>query len=262
MDIDMTGAALARAREGDLASTSSSTRSSRRCSSPTTARPGRTSDARVELDRKSGHVTVLAARARRGGRDRPRVGRHARGLRPDRRDDRQAGDPAAAARRRGRPAVRRVLRQGGRRRLRRRPAGPRPRHGLRRPRQDRGGAAGRRAGAGRAVRPRPAHPVPRRDRAQGTQGTAGDGVALAPQPGQEALRARGARDRRRHRRDRRRSPARRAPHRRSRSARHVDGVNAEGRLHRPDGPAGPQRDDRAARREDRHRRLVRGPGAR
>ena len=34
----------------------------------------------------------------------------------------------------------------------------------------------------------------------------------------------------------------------------------QGRLHRPDGPAGAQRDVRAARREDRHRRLVRGPG--
>ena len=34
----------------------------------------------------------------------------------------------------------------------------------------------------------------------------------------------------------------------------------QGRLHRPDGPAGAQRDDRAARREDRHRRLVRRPG--
>ena len=33
----------------------------------------------------------------------------------------------------------------------------------------------------------------------------------------------------------------------------------QGRLHRPDGPAGPQRDVGAARREDRHRRLVRRP---
>ena len=38
------------------------------------------------------------------------------------------------------------------------------------------------------------------------------------------------------------------------------GRQRQGRLHRPDGPAGPQRDERAARREDRHRRLVRGPG--
>ena len=33
----------------------------------------------------------------------------------------------------------------------------------------------------------------------------------------------------------------------------------QGCLHRPDGPAGAQRDGRAPRREDRHRRLVRGP---
>ena len=38
------------------------------------------------------------------------------------------------------------------------------------------------------------------------------------------------------------------------------GRQRQGRLHRPDGPAGPQRDVGAARREDRHRRLVRGPG--
>ena len=59
--------------------------------------PGAHEDARVELDRKSGHVTVLRRRARRERRDHPRVGGHPRGLRPDRRDDRQAGDPAAAA---------------------------------------------------------------------------------------------------------------------------------------------------------------------
>ena len=38
------------------------------------------------------------------------------------------------------------------------------------------------------------------------------------------------------------------------------GRQRQGRLHRPDGPAGPQRDVGAARREDRHRRLVRRPG--
>ena len=37
------------------------------------------------------------------------------------------------------------------------------------------------------------------------------------------------------------------------------GRQRQGRLHRPDGPAGAQRDVGAARREDRHRRLVRGP---
>ena len=38
------------------------------------------------------------------------------------------------------------------------------------------------------------------------------------------------------------------------------GHQRQGIVHRTDGSAGAQRDDRAARREDRHRRLVRGPG--
>jgi N utilization substance protein A len=37
---------------------------------------------------------------------------------------------------------------------------------------------------------------------------------------------------------------------------HQQGVNAKGRVHRPDGQPGPQRHDRAARREDRHRGLL------
>ena len=60
------------------------------------------------------------ARHRLGRRDRrgrracvARVRRHARRLRPDRGDDRQAGHPAAAARRRGRADLRRVRRQEG-----------------------------------------------------------------------------------------------------------------------------------------------------
>ncbi len=40
----------------------------------------------------------------------------------------------------------------------------------------------------------------------------------------------------------------------------ASGRQPQGRLHRPDGPAGAQRDVGAARREDRHRRLVRRPG--
>ena len=41
----------------------------------------------------------------------------------------------------------------------------------------------------------------------------------------------------------------------------LDGPRRErqGLLHRPDGPAGPRGDERAARREDRHRRLLRRP---
>ena len=80
-----------------------------------------------------------------------------------------------------------------------------------------------------------------------------------PQPGAQALRARGARDRRRQRRDRRRRPRGRAPLE-DRRPHQGAGAQRQGRLHRPDGPAGAQRHERAARREDRHRRLVRRPG--
>ena len=93
-------------------------------------------------------------RARRRGQQGRGVRRHPRGLRPDRRDDREADHAAAAARRRGRHPVRRVLRQGGRHHLRRHPAGPQPRRRDGRPRQARGAAAAGRAGAGRALRAR------------------------------------------------------------------------------------------------------------
>ena len=47
---------------------------------------------------------------------------------------------------------------------------------------------------------------------KGMRGPADHAVALPPQPGQEAVRPRGARDRRRHRRDRRHRPRGRSPH--------------------------------------------------
>ena len=85
------------------------------------------------------------------------VGRHPGGLRPDRRDDRPAGDPPAAARRRGRAHLRRVRGQGGRRSS---PASSsatpsqRPRRGRGRPRHGRGRAAAGRAGARGELRAR------------------------------------------------------------------------------------------------------------
>ena len=154
----------------------------------------------------------VGARGRRGGHGRPGVRRHPRRLRPHRRHHRQAGHAAAAARRRGRDPVRRVLRQGGRHHLRRDPAGSQPRRRDGRPRQARGDPAGQRAGAGGEVRPRRAHQVPGHLGAQGHARPADHAVALAPDAGQEALRARGARDRRRHRRDRRHRPRGRPPH--------------------------------------------------
>ena len=53
-------------------------------------------------------------------------------------------------------------------------------------------------------------------------------------------------------------PRGRPPHQ-DRGALDGPGRERQGLLHRPDGPAGPQGDERAARREDRHRRLLRGP---
>ena len=56
---------------------------------------------RVEVNRTTGHVTVWAREAAADGVVGPRVRRHPGRVRPDRGDDRPAGDPAAAARRRG-----------------------------------------------------------------------------------------------------------------------------------------------------------------
>ena len=87
---------------------------------------------------------------------------------------------------------------------------------------------------------------------------AGHRLAHPPEPRPQALRARGAGDRRRQRRDRRGGPGGRAPLE-DRRPHEGAGAQRQGLLHRADGPAGAQRDERAARREDRHRRLVRRP---
>ncbi len=60
--------------------------------------------ARVKLDRETGHVDRVAKEDRGpgGGAGGARVRRHPVGVRPDRRDHRQAGHPAAPAGRRGR----------------------------------------------------------------------------------------------------------------------------------------------------------------
>ena len=158
------------------------------------------------------------SRHRVGGRDRrrghraPRVRRHPDRVRPHRRHHGQAGHPAAAARRRGRADVRRVRRPRGRHRLRRDPAGQGPAQRLRRPRQDRGGAAAARAGAGRELRARHPAALLRRAGAQGHARAVDHALPHPPQPGAQAVRPRGARDRRRHGRDRRDRPRGRAPH--------------------------------------------------
>ena len=99
----------------------------------------------------------------------------------------------------------------------------------------------------------------RRAGAQGPARAVDHAVAHPPQPGPQAVRPRGARDRRRHGRDRGDRPRGRPPHQ-DRGEVQPAGRQRQGRLHRADGLAGPGRDGRAARREDRHRRLVGGPG--
>ena len=115
-----------------------------------------------------------------------------------------------------------------------------------------------RAGARRGVHARQPDQGLRRVGGPHVPGAAGDRLPHPPEPGPQAVRPRGARDRRRQRRDRRGGPRGRAP---VEDRRPHEGARAQrqGRLHRADGPAGAQRDERAARREDRHRRLVRRP---
>ena len=68
--------------------------------------PGAQEKARVELDRKSGHVTVMATEVDDEGNAVAEFEDTPDGLRPDRRDDREADHAAAAARRRGRHPLR------------------------------------------------------------------------------------------------------------------------------------------------------------
>ena len=167
----------------------------------------------------------LVAGARRADEAR---GRHPRQLRPHRRADRQAGDPAADPRGRARDDVRRVHRPRQRGRHRDRPAGRRPQQRPRRPRQGRGAPAALRAGRRRALRAGLAHQGRDHRGPHRHEGPAGD--PLAPRSGadQDAVRARGARDRRRPRRRSRASPASRATARRSRSQSHAQGVDPVG----------------------------------
>ena len=123
--------------------------------------------------------------------------RHPRRLRPDRRPDRQAGDPAADPRGRAADDVRGV--PGPRRRADHgdHPAVRQPLHAGPAARARRGAAAALRAGLERALRPR--HAGQGRDHRRLRRGQGPEHRRLAPQPraDQEAVRARGARDRRR-----------------------------------------------------------------
>ena len=154
---------------------------------------------------------VLAAHSRpdRGAR------RHARRLRPHRRPDRQAGDPAAHPRGRARHDVRRV--PGPRRRAdhRHRPAVRLALHAGPAARARRGAAAALRAGGRRALRPRRAREGHHHRRLGPVQGPVDHRLAPLARADPGAVRARGARDRRRAGRDPERGPRAGLPRRRS-----------------------------------------------
>ncbi|GMA85530.1 hypothetical protein GCM10025868_07800 [Angustibacter aerolatus] len=79
---------------------------------------------------------------------------------------------------------------------------------------------------------------------KGPKGPQVQAVAVAPQPGAQAVRARGARDRRRQRRDHGPGPRGGAPHK-ARRPHERRRPEPQGRLHRPDGAAGARGDVRA-----------------
>ena len=214
------------------------------------ARADRGGDGREEphaaLRRRPRRRLVAGAR----GSDLAR-GRDAGQLRPHRRADRETGHPAAHSRGRARDDVRRVHRPRERGRDRDRPAGRRPQQRPRRPRQGRGAAAALRAGRRRALRA--GLPDQGRDHrgADRHEGPAGDPLAARSRADQDAVRARGARDRRRPRRDPRRRPRARLPlEDRRRVAR--PGRRPGRRLRRPARLARPHGRLGAPRREDRH----------
>ena len=124
----------------------------------------------------------------------------------------------------------------------------------------RGGPAAGRAGARRGVRARRPSQVPRHRRGPRPARRVGDGLPHPPRPGARPVRPGGARGRGRLGRDRRARPRGRPPHQ-GRGPLDRAGARREGRVHRPGRLPRPRRDRRAARREDRHRRLVARPRA-
>ncbi len=166
---------------------------------------GHEADARIDVDRKTGVVKVMARETDDDGNPDQRMGRHPRGIRPYRGDHRAPGDPAAAARRREREDVRRVLGPRGRYRRRGRSSatpGPTPAAA--------GGGPDRQRDQGLRGRDPAAEQVPGESyehgdrlrvlrRRRDPRGPRADDHAVAhpPQPGAQAVLPRGARDRRR-----------------------------------------------------------------
>ena len=212
--------------------------------------------------RGPGHADLAEGSAgalRRGSRSRhgDRVPEAHRRARPHRRADGQAGDlpegPRGRARehlRRVQPARRRGHQQHGQAVRERRPD--------RRDRPRRGGAAAQGAVARRKLHARRAHPRRHQGREPQREGAADRPVAHRPGAADQAVRAGSAGDLRRHRDDSRRRA-------RSGRPREGGGLLARARrrpgrrLRRHEGHARPGDHPRAARREDRHRRVVRRP---
>ena len=188
---------------------------------------GHEADARIDIDRKSGIVKVMAQGDRRRRQPDQRMGRHPRGFRPGRGHHRPPGDAAAVPGRRERADVRRVLGAGGRHRRRRGPArrpGEHPRQRRRAARHRgegfRGSHPARRAGARGVLRARRSVALLRHRRDARCARTEDRVVAHPPEPGAQAVLAGSARDRRQLRGDRRGRP--RGGHR-SKIAVHVAG---------------------------------------
>ena len=178
------------------------------------------------------------------------------GLRPHRRPDRQAGDPAARARGRARERLQPVQGPQGRADLRHRPP-LRARQHHRRPRRRRGGAAGARAGAARVVpRRRPHRRLRRRHRQDARAGRRSSCRARTRACSRSCSRWRSRRS------TRRSCASRRRPARRARASK-IAGQLARSRrrsgrrLRRHEGLARAGGRAGAARREDRHRPLRR-----
>ena len=224
--------------------------------SSSTARPGTSSSGparRASCSPSASSTTRASGRQR--GEPGPEFDDTPDRLRPDRRRHGAAGHRPAPARPRGRGDPRRLQGPRGRRRRRHHPAEPRPAARPRRLRHRRGHPAARRAGARREATCTASGCAA--SSSASSAGPRGPQIGLSrthpnlvrklfalevPEIADGSVEIAAL--------------AREAGHR-TKIAVHskVAGRQRQGRVHRPDGRPGARRHDRAARREDRHRRL-------